>query len=97
MKPVKRIEIITNALELKELLHALKDCGVTGYTVISPVTGAGDRGEQAGDELTGVFNNSYVLTLAEPDGADKIIEATRAILSRHGGICLVSDAMWVRH
>jgi nitrogen regulatory protein PII len=97
MKPVKRIEIITNALELKELLVALKECGVSGYTVISPVTGSGERGEQLGDELTGVFNNAYVLTLAEPDGAGQIIETIRAILKRHGGICLVSDAQWVRH
>ena len=97
MKPVKRIEIITHALELKELLHSLKECGVSGYTVIHPVTGSGERGEQSGDELTGVFNNAYVLTLAEPDGAAQIIETIRAILKRHGGICLVSDAQWVRH
>jgi len=97
MKPVKRIEIITHAVELKDLLHALKDCGVSGYTVISPVTGTGERGDQLGDDLTGVSNNAYVLTLADPDGADEIIEAIRAILKRHGGICLVSDAQWVRH
>lgn len=97
MKPVKRIEIITNSLELKELLRALKDGGVSGYTVISPVTGAGDRGEQFGDELTGVFNNAYVLTLAEPDRAAQLVEAIRTILQRHGGICLVSDAQWVKH
>ena len=97
MKPVKRIEIITTALELRPLLSALKECGVSGYTVISPVTGSGERGEQLGDELTGASNNVYVLTLAEPDDAAKIIEPIRSILKRHGGICLVSDAEWVRH
>ena len=35
MKTVKRIEIITNALEVRTLLSALKKCGVSGYTVIS--------------------------------------------------------------
>ena len=97
MKPVKRIEVITHAMELKDLLQALKKCGVSGYTVISPVTGSGERGEQLGDELTGISNNAYVLTLAEPEGAKEIIETIRAILKRHGGICLVSDAQWVRH
>jgi nitrogen regulatory protein PII len=97
MKTVKRIEIITNALEVRTLLSALKKCGVSGYTVIRPVTGSGDRGDQLGDELTGVSNNVYVLTLAEPEDAAQIIEPIRKILKRHGGICLVSDAEWVRH
>lgn len=97
MKPVKRLEIITHSLELKGLIGALKECGVTGYTVISPVTGSGERGDQSGDELTGVFDNACVITMAEPGRVEEIVERVRSILKRHGGICLVSDALWVRH
>ena len=97
MKAVKRIEIITHALELKGVLGALKECGVSGYTVINPVTGSGERGDQFGDELTGVFDNACVITMAEPEQVEEIVDRVRTILKRHGGMCLVSDALWVRH
>jgi nitrogen regulatory protein PII len=97
MKKVKRIEIIIPAVELKKVLRLLKESGVSGYTVIRSVTGFGDRGEQTGDELTGVFDNACVLTLAEPEKAVGIVEEIRAVLTRHGGVCVVSDADWVIH
>jgi nitrogen regulatory protein PII len=97
MKTVKRIEIIIPAVELKKMLRLLKESGVSGYTVIRSVTGFGDRGEQTGDELTGVFDNACVLTLAEPEKAAGIVERIRAVLKRHGGVCVVSDADWVIH
>ncbi len=97
MKRVKRIEIIIPAVELKKVLRLLKESGVSGYTVIRSVTGFGDRGEQTGDELTGVFDNACVLTLAEPEKTGEIVEEIRAVLKRHGGVCVVSDADWVIH
>ena len=97
MKKVKRLEIIIPAVELKKVLRLLKESGVSGYTVIRSVTGFGDRGEQTGDELTGVFDNACVLTLAEPEKAGGIVEEIRAVLKRYGGVCVVSDADWVIH
>lgn len=97
MQAVKRIEIITDSLELKELLHAIKACGVSGYTVIHSATGAGDRGEQLGDDLTGASNNAYVLTTAGPEEVEALVETIRPILKRHGGVCMVSDALWLKH
>ena len=70
---------------------------MSGYTVIKGVTGKGERGDRAGDELTGVFNNSYVITTCQEAELEKVIRAIRPILKRFGGMCLISDAQWIIH
>jgi len=97
MENVKRIEIITDALEMSNVCAKLDAVGVSGYSVIKDVVGKGDRGSQLGDELTDVFKNSYLLTTCDAAGLEALVKAIRPILKRHGGICLVSDAQWVEH
>lgn len=97
MQPVKRIEIVVDSLELSKVLKLLEKVGVSGYTIIREVTGKGERGIRGGDELTGVFKNSYVLAACSVEQADQVIAAVRPVLKRFGGICLVSDAVWVKH
>ena len=97
MQAVKRIEIITDTLEMREVCRVLDRLAVSGYSVISDVTGRGERGVQSGDDLTDVFKNSMVVLACPPERLSDIVEAIRPILKRRGGICLVSDAMWVMH
>jgi nitrogen regulatory protein PII len=97
MQLVKRLEIIIDAPEVPALLAVLRKHGAGGYTVISPVTGAGDRGERRNDEPGGGAGNACVLTAAPPEQASILIEAVRPILKKRGGVCLVSDAHWVVH
>ena len=97
MDAVKRIEIITDALEMREVTRVLDAHGVTGWTIVRDVEGRGERGVQSGDELTDVFKNSMLITACPAAKAEELVESLRKILRRRGGICLVSDAMWVRH
>ena len=97
MHHVKRLEIITDSLEMKEVCSVLESLGVTGYTIIREVVGHGERGWQSGDELTDVFKNAYLLTACSESEAERVVEAVRPILKRRGGVCLVSDAQWVIH
>lgn len=97
MQAVKRVEIITDALEMKEVSAVLEAHGVSGYTVISNVTGMGERGVQSGDDLTDVFKNSLLLTTCSSEQVGEIVEAIRPLLKRRGGVCLISDAHWVVH
>lgn len=96
MQPVKRVEIVTVAVERQGLVQKLKEIGITGYTILPTVEGFGDRGLRAGDELTDVFKNIYVLVACSEEQARAIAEAVRPILRKFGGICLVSDATSVR-
>lgn len=97
MKKMKKVEIVADALELDEILRVIDACGVSGYTVIRDVAGRGGRGVRAGDELTGVLTNSYVMTACEADQARRLVDAVRPILERFGGVALVSDCEWVLH
>ena len=97
MQVVKRIEIITGALEMEAVSAVLEAHGVSGYTIIKDVTGKGERGVQSGDDLTDVFKNSYLLTTCPPEQVEVIIEAIRPLLQQRGGVCLISDAQWVLH
>ena len=97
MNPVKRIEIIIDSLQLKELLTQLEAIGVSGYTVIRDVTGTGDRGERSGDQLTDALKNGYVLIACPESQLQQITDALGPMLKEYGGICLVSDAEWLEH
>ena len=97
MKPVKRIEIIIDSLDLRAFLEELEGIGVTSYSIIRDVIGSGDRGERGGDMLNDAMKNAYILIACDAAEVEKITEALRPHLKRYGGICLVSDAQWLIH
>ena len=97
MQPIKRVEIVTDSLEMREVIETIDSLGINGYTLIREVLGKGERGVQSGDELTGVFKNSLLLVACDTDKVPVLVEAIRPILKKRGGICLVSDAQWVVH
>jgi nitrogen regulatory protein PII len=95
MRPVKRIEIVIEEVELDNVIAELDRIGVVGYTVVPGAGGRGERGVRY-ENLQGLGN--VLLTIAcDQTQATHVIEAMRPILKRYGGICLVSDAMWVIH
>jgi nitrogen regulatory protein PII len=95
--PVKKIEIIIDALDVPKLVAKLRDLGVKGYTVIRDASGTGDRGDRAGDGFSGEFTNSLILIACSTEEAQRVIDLIRPVLKRYGGVCLVSDAQWVIH
>lgn len=97
MQAIKRLEIIIDTPELDDILSTIEAEAVTGYTVIRDVKGRGDRGLRMDDGLSGEFSNSYILIACDAEAALRLVERVRPILRRRGGMCLVSDALWVKH
>ena len=97
MEAVKRLEIITDSIELRMVVDVLEAHGISAYTIVPDVVGRGERGRQRGDDMSGVFRNGYLLTTCAPARVDEIVGAIRPLLKKRGGVCLVSDAMWVKH
>lgn len=95
MKPVKRIEIVIEEVELDDVVQELDRIGVVGYTLVPGAGGRGERGVRY-ESLQGLGNVLMTIACDETQAA-KVIEIIRPILKRYGGICLVSDAMWVIH
>lgn len=98
MKPCKRIEIVIETPMVSSLMAILQRLNVPGYTLIPDVRGAGDRGVRRADDLSGESSNSLILIASDDEViVAELLEAVRALIARSGGICLVSEAQWLRH
>ena len=97
MQTVKKIEIITNSLELQKVLEILDHAGVSGYTIIEDVTGKGHRGRVMNDLESHALTNGYVMTICDQEKEHQVVEAIRPIIKKYGGVCIVSDAQSIIH
>lgn len=97
MIPVKRLEIVIDAPLSERVTKLLARHGLTGWTVLRGATGEGDSGSRFADELTGVSNNHVILSTCPPESLAALMEDMRGLLERFGGVCLVSDAHWLKH
>lgn len=97
MKGCKRVEIVIEQTLARRMAAQLNALGVPGYTLIAGVSGRGDRGLRQADELTDTFTNCIFVVACDQALAERIVDAVRPLLSRSGGICLVSDALFVQH
>jgi nitrogen regulatory protein PII len=98
MKPCKRIEIVIEQPLARRLAARLDELGAPGYTMIPDASGRGDRGLRRGDEVTDTFTNCVFIVACDDDAVvAQIVEGVRTLIARSGGVCLVSDALWVRH
>ncbi len=95
MKPVKRIEIVIEEIEVDNVISELDRIGVVGYTIVPRAAGRGERGVRY--ESVQGLNNVLMTIACDERQAAQVIDAIRPVLKRYGGICLVSDAMWVIH
>ena len=98
MKPCKRLEIVIERPLMRRVAHRLDELGAPGYTLLPRASGRGDRGRRRGDDPTGTDTNCVFVIACEDDAmVTNIVEGVRPLLSRSGGICLVSEALWVVH
>jgi len=93
MTPVDRIElIIPSAFAQHRLLAKLDEWGIEGYSIIREVLGKGESGFKEGDLPADVGRNWYVLIACEKDRTQDIVKAFRPVISKYGGVCLITEA-----
>lgn len=97
MKPVKRVELVLEAVEEKRIEQILEEIGISGYTVYHHVGGKGERGERANLAFGDKFENVAFVIACDVNLLSPLAEAVRPILKQYGGVCLVSDAQWLIH
>jgi nitrogen regulatory protein PII len=96
MHPVKRIEIVTDSVELGKIVESLKQAGASSYTVIHNVDSRGVKGTVFDDSAITMMDNAYVIAFCPPDKIKPVAEAIRPILNKFGGSCWISDVMEIR-
>ena len=97
MELVKRIEIIVPEFLVPDIVERLGRRGLDAYTVSRGLSGRGERGVQDGEGTAGEFSNAAVLVASPPEVLAVLLEELRPLLARYGGLCLVSDALSLRH
>jgi hypothetical protein len=97
MQPIKRLDIVVEAGLEDRIERLIIEAGVDGYTLLREVAGRGQRGTRDADGLTSVFQNVCFIVAAPPDQAVKLSNSVRPVLEEAGGMCLVSDAQWIKH
>jgi len=98
MNPSKRIEIVIEQALAERVIETLGRLDAPGYTLLRNVGGSGDRGVRRADELAGdSVNCLFLIACDDPATVQRITDGVRPLLSRFGGICLVSDCAWVSH
>lgn len=94
---VKRLDIIIDAVHKGQVTDILERAGIHAYSISSAVQGKGDRGERLADDLTDVFQNVKIITTCDERQLEQVAAKLAPVLSRHGGVCLVADALWLDH
>jgi len=98
VKKCQRIEIVIESPLIDTMVELMREIDAPGYTLISDIRGQGDRGVRWADELSGDTSNSlFIIASEDPTMTQLILDRVRPLLSRSGGVCLVSDAMWLKH
>jgi nitrogen regulatory protein PII len=95
MHLVKRIEIMSDSVELTKIVKGLEKAGVTKYTVIRNVSGKGVKGSTGSDLEMTMIENDYVIAFCSPELIKPVVEAIKPILNKFGGACYISDSMEV--
>ncbi len=97
MRDVKRIEIVVEAAQQPKIAELIDKAGIDGFTMLHAVVGRGQRGERQVDSLSSAFQNVVFVVAAPAEQTEVFVESIRPILKRSGGVCLVSDARWLKH
>lgn len=93
----KRIEIVVEAACAPAILEMIDGAGAKGYTVVSNVSGKGNRGVRDEAHLTDVFRNMMIVVIAAEDVASRIVDRSQAILENYAGIVVISDVEVLRN
>ena len=91
---MKRLDLIFSERELEDVLNALEEANVPGYTVMKHATGRGPERVVTEDmEFTGFGSNAHVIVFCEQEVIDLMRENIRSVLSYYGGVAYVSEAI----
>ena len=85
----RKIEILVDGPLLRRVVAAAEDAGVTGYTLLPVLGGAGHSGRWSDDQVTGADAKILFVTITSEAKAAALTDALAPLLASHG-LLLVS-------
>lgn len=93
----KRVEVTIEAVMQSRLTDALKDAGVTGYTILPVLGGSGRSGEWSrSGQVSRASGMVQVICIIRPERLEALLEAAFAVVERHIGVVSVTDCEVLR-
>ncbi len=92
----KRIELAIAKAHLRVFARVFETVGVTGWTALKTVGGAGTSGVWQEDQLTGAEDHIVVIAITDDKGADQVLAKISKLFERYPGIVSVSEAQVLR-
>ncbi len=81
----------------RRLTKALRDAGVTGYTILPVLGGSGRSGHWSREGEVGRASGMVqVVCIIRPERLDALLEAAFEVVERHIGVVTVSDCEVLR-
>jgi len=93
----KRVEITIETIMENRLTKAMRDAGVTGYSVLPVRGGSGRSGTwtRAG-QISRAEGMSQVVCIIRPERLDALLEAAFAVVETHIGVVCITDCEVLR-
>lgn len=93
----KRIAIIIEQVMQSRLTDAMEKAGVTGWTVLPVLGGAGKSGAWSREgQVSRAGGMVQVVCVVRPERTDALLDAAFSVVERHIGIVTVSDCEVLR-
>lgn len=92
----RKIEILVDAPLVRRIVAAAEAAGVTGYTLLPTLGGAGHGGRWSDDQLTGAEAKVMFVTITNDAKAAALTDALAPLLESHGLILVTSAVEVVR-
>lgn len=90
--PMKKVEIVVERSQMKNVIKLLDSSGATGYTIFQHVDGKGMRGmREEALQISDVMRNIMIITVVPESVAFKIMEGLQKVFENYSGISYLSD------
>ena len=88
----RKVEVLVDAPLVRRVVAAVEAAGVTGYTLLPALGGAGHGGRWSDDQVTGAQAKVMFVTITTEAKAAAIADALAPLLETHG-LLLVSGVV----
>jgi len=92
----RRIEVLVDAPLVRTIIGIAQEVGITGYTLLPTLGGAGANGLWSDDQITGVQAKVLFLAVTSVPKATQLIERLEPLLDSHGLVVLNSPVEVIR-
>lgn len=92
----RKIEVLVDGPLVPRIIAAAAGAGVTAYTLLPALGGAGRSGKWSDDQVTGVESKLLFMTVTSAAKAEALIDALAPILESHGLLLISSEVAVVR-